>query len=147
MMPCGWLLCTLVGCSWMLLLPAHCWIALMSWPTRLGSARPATISMVTGLFCGHDVSAGGTVPATEFSTTVPVTPTGLVVELTVSPAARSAASRLRQRLPRHRRHGDHLRAERDGQHDRRPRQRPVRRRGADHVVLGRRRCRSWGIRC
>src|ERR1700733_7266822 len=91
MMPCGWLLCTLVGCSWMLLLPAHCWIALMSCPTRLGSARPATTSMVTGWFCGHEVPAGGAGPPTEFTTTVPGTPTALGVELTVRPAARSAA--------------------------------------------------------
>ena len=92
MMPCGWLLCTLVGCRWMLLLAAHCSIELTSCPTRLGSARPATTSMVTGWFCGHDVPAAGTVPAIAPITTAPLTPTGLFVELTVRPAARSVAS-------------------------------------------------------
>src|ERR1700722_4799104 len=92
MMPCGWLLCTVFGCRVMLLPAAHCWIELMFCPTRVGSDRPATTSMTTGLFSGHGVPAAGIVPATEFSTTVPVTPTGLVVGLAVRPAVRSAAS-------------------------------------------------------
>src|SRR5579862_3318794 len=92
MVPCGLLLCTVVCCrlSWFEL--AHCCIALMSWPTRLGSASPATTSTVTGLFSGQEVPAGGSVPAMWPTTGLLCTPTGLVAAATVSPAARSAAS-------------------------------------------------------
>ena len=92
MVPCCWLLCTVAGCrvSWFAL--AHCCIALMSWPTRLGSASPSTTSTATGLFSGQEVPAGGSVPATWPMTGLLAAPTGLVAAATVSPAARSAAS-------------------------------------------------------
>ena len=92
MMPAGLLLCTDVCLSVIWLVFAHCCIELTSCPVRVGSDRPATISIVTGLVCGHEVPAACMDPATELSTTVPVTPTGLGAGLTVSPSARSVAA-------------------------------------------------------
>src|ERR1700756_1467565 len=39
--PCGSLLCTVVCCRVIWFWPAHCWIELMFWLTRLGSASPS----------------------------------------------------------------------------------------------------------
>ena len=71
----------------------------MSWPTRLGSASPATTSTATGLFSGQEVPAAGVVPATWPMTGLLGTPTGLVAAATVSPAARSAALACATRRP------------------------------------------------
>src|SRR6516225_5999546 len=72
--------------------PAHWSMLLMSWPTRLGSAIPATTFTYTGLVCGQRVPAAGVVPSIAPICGLLATPTCLGVELTVRPAWRSAAS-------------------------------------------------------
>ena len=91
MVPCGWLLSTCAG--WMLtwFCPAQPWMVSMFWPTRSGSASPATTLTVTGWFSGWEVPAAGVVPATAPICGSLATPTGLVAAATVSPALRSSA--------------------------------------------------------
>ena len=60
-------------------------------PTSSGSASPATTFTKTSLFSGQEVPCASVVPATVPICGLLAAPTGLVAELTVSPAACSAA--------------------------------------------------------
>src|SRR6266566_5366112 len=72
----GWSLCAAgTSFSFTPLAPAHCSATDLSWPTKLGSGGPALSTMDTGLGCGQDVPAVGSVEMTI--------PTAIVVDVTV----------------------------------------------------------------
>src|SRR5437588_11412988 len=72
----GWSLClACTSLSFTPLAAAHCSATDLSWPTKLGSGGPALSTMDTGLGCGQEVPAAGSVDMTM--------PAAIVVDVTV----------------------------------------------------------------
>src|SRR5579859_1180035 len=74
--PAGWSLCAAVtSLSFTPLAAAHCSATAFCWPTKLGTGGPALSTIFTGLGCGQDVPAPGSVAMTI--------PAAIVAEVTV----------------------------------------------------------------